>query len=45
MKQGKILKCNNCSYEWEYNGESEYYATCLRCLRKVKVNGKKACQK
>lgn len=36
MKQ----KCQNCDYEWEYGGSSEYYATCPRCLRKVKVSCK-----
>ena len=34
------LKCNNCKYEWEYKGLSEYYATCPRCLNKVKVKEK-----
>jgi len=32
------LKCQNCGNEWEYKGKSKYYATCTRCLRKVKVN-------
>ena len=31
------LKCNHCGYEWNYKGKSKYYATCPRCLRKVKV--------
>jgi hypothetical protein len=33
------LKCKNkeCQYEWDYKGESEFYATCPRCLNKVKV--------
>ncbi len=34
------LKCNNCKYEWEYKGKSKYYATCPRCLQKVKIRGK-----
>lgn len=37
-------KCKNCGYEWEYKGNSEYYATCPRCLYKVRLemnkNGK-----
>ena len=33
MKQ----KCKKCSYEWTYNGENPYWATCPRCLNKVKV--------
>ena len=31
------LKCHHCSYEWEYNGKGEYYATCPKCLYKVKI--------
>ena len=31
------LVCRNCNYAWVYEGKSEYYATCPRCLRKVKV--------
>lgn len=33
----KDLKCGNCGNEWEYNGSQEFYATCTRCLRKVKI--------
>jgi len=37
------LKCLNrikgklCGYEWDYNGKARFYATCPRCLRKVKI--------
>ena len=31
------LTCQNCGYSWEYGGDSDYYATCPRCLRKVPV--------
>ena len=31
------LKCQNCKYVWNYKGKSRYYASCPRCLRKVKV--------
>ena len=33
------LKCPNkkCNYEWDYQGEHEFYATCPRCLAKVKI--------
>jgi len=31
------LKCKHCTYEWNYNGTNPYYATCPRCLSKVKV--------
>jgi len=31
------LRCYHCGYEWEYKGSSEFYATCPRCLRKVKI--------
>jgi len=35
-KKGKPAKCNKCSHEWIYTGESEYYISCPRCLAKVK---------
>ena len=31
------LKCNKCENEWDYKGKNPYYATCSRCLNKVKV--------
>ena len=31
------LKCKKCGNEWEYNGSNPFYATCTRCLTKVKV--------
>lgn len=31
------LLCQNCGYKWDYLGLSVWYATCPRCLRKVKV--------
>jgi len=31
------LKCKKCGNEWDYNGKNPYYATCSRCLNKVKV--------
>ena len=36
------LKCNNqrCLYEWNYNGKNPFYATCPRCLLKVRVKTK-----
>ncbi len=37
MVKGKDLKCANCGNEWEYKGSQIYYATCTRCLRKVKI--------
>lgn len=35
-----IIKCTKeeCKYEWDYQGDSTFYATCPRCLTKVKVN-------
>jgi len=37
------LKCNNkkCKYIWEYSGKNRFWATCPKCLRKVKVEQKK----
>lgn len=35
-------KFKECQYEWNYQGKNPFYATCPRCLRKVKVKeGKK----
>ncbi len=34
------LTCSNCGYEWDYQGESDYYATCPRCKTSVKVEEK-----
>ena len=31
------LKCQNCGNIWNYKGKSKYYATCTRCLKKIKV--------
>lgn len=31
--------CQHCDYEWDYGGDSEYYASCPRCHYKVKVPG------
>ena len=36
MKQ----KCNKCKYEWEFKGKAKFYATCPRCMQKVKIRGK-----
>jgi len=35
--EGRRLKCKNCGYEWVYHGKAEWWATCPRCLRKVRV--------
>ena len=34
------LQCTNkgCNNLWEYKGKALFYATCSRCLRKVKIN-------
>ncbi len=41
------LKCHNkkCNYEWDYKGKHKFYATCPRCLSKVKVEDKKEVNK
>jgi NADH-quinone oxidoreductase subunit E len=31
------LACQHCDYEWDYQGENEYYATCPRCRYKVRI--------
>ena len=37
------IKCTNkkCGYEWDYNGKGKFYATCPKCLYKVRINPKK----
>ena len=34
-----ITQCLNpkCKYKWDYKGESPFYATCPRCLQKVRI--------
>lgn len=36
----RLLKCRKCEYAWQYKGLSEWYASCPRCLNKVKINTK-----
>ncbi len=31
------LECNSCGYEWDYQGDSDFYATCPNCQYKVKI--------
>ena len=31
------LSCKKCSNTWNYKGENIYWATCPKCLSKVKV--------
>lgn len=31
------IKCKGCGYVWDYKGESEYYVSCPRCRRNIKV--------
>ena len=35
------LKCKRCDYEWEYNGDSEWYASCPKCRTTVNVRKQK----
>lgn len=37
------LKCHNpeCGHEWEYKGNSKFYASCPVCHYKVRIRGKK----
>jgi len=30
--------CSKCEYKWNYKGLSEFYATCPRCMSKVKID-------
>jgi len=31
------IECKKCCHVWDYTGDSEYYITCPRCLRKIKA--------
>lgn len=31
------LECESCGYEWDYQGESEYYTTCPKCEYEVRI--------
>lgn len=33
------IRCTKegCKYAWDYNGKSKFYATCPRCLSKIKI--------
>ncbi len=34
------IECKKCGYEWDYSGESDYYATCPKCHYKVNISAK-----
>ena len=33
------MYCKRCGYEWDYNGNSDWYASCPRCKTNIRVNG------
>ena len=35
------LKCNYCSYEWNYGGDKRMTASCPDCRRPVKIDKQK----
>ena len=35
------IKCHHCEHEWEYKGNSDYYATCPNCHYKVNIEKNK----
>lgn len=35
------LKCKRCEYSWEYNGTSEWYASCPKCRTTINVRKQK----
>lgn len=35
-----LLRCGRCGYEWNYEGKSEWYASCPRCRTTVRVGGR-----
>ena len=32
-----LIKCHRCSYQWNYAGNSPFYACCPKCYRKVNI--------
>lgn len=32
-----LLKCKKCGREWDYQGKSDYYATCPNCKTSVNI--------
>jgi len=41
-QKGSInLKCKRCGYSWEYNGNSEWYASCPKCRTTINVRKQK----
>ena len=36
------LKCNHCGYEWDYNGNHPFFASCPKCLRKVSLKNRRS---
>ncbi|MEM3769353.1 MAG: hypothetical protein QXE37_04885 [Nitrososphaerales archaeon] len=37
LKESMKIKCQHCGHEWDYKGKSEYYASCPRCMYKVRI--------
>jgi len=31
------LKCKRCEYEWDFKGQSKWYASCPKCRTTIKV--------
>jgi predicted nucleic acid-binding Zn-ribbon protein len=31
------LTCEHCGHDWDYKGDSKFFATCPSCLRKVNI--------
>ncbi len=38
------IRCHHCGHEWDYGGNSEYYASCPVCKYRVNIN-KHRCDK
>jgi DNA-directed RNA polymerase subunit RPC12/RpoP len=38
------LECQKCGREWDYQGDSDYYATCPNCKSSVKISEQKVKQ-
>ena len=33
----RFMRCGKCGYEWDYQGNSNYYTSCPRCRSNIRV--------
>jgi hypothetical protein len=40
QRSAKILRCNNCAYQWTYCGKSPFFTSCPQCHGSVATKNK-----